>query len=74
MLQVTFARGNQMPFMTKDISNEKWKGQDCVIDFWKKKGQEIRMLYKGQRNYCGSRLRKTKSRYYTNLNENKILK
>ena len=40
----------------------------------KKKGQEIRMLYKGQRNYCGSRLRKTKSRYYTNLNENKILK
>ena len=42
--------------------------------FLKKKGQEIRMLYKGQRNYCGSRLRKTKSRYYTNLNENKILK
>ena len=40
----------------------------------KKKGQEIRMLYKGQRNYCGSRLRKTKSRYYTNRNENKILK
>ena len=41
MLQVTFARGNQMPFMTKDISNEKWKGQDCVIDFWKKRVRKL---------------------------------
>ena len=62
-----------MPFMTKDISNKKWKDQDRVIDF-RKKNQEIRMLYKRQRNYCGSHLRKTESRYDINLNENKFLK
>ena len=41
MLQVKFARGNQMSFMTKDIPNEKWKGQDCVREFWKKRVKKL---------------------------------
>ena len=30
------------------------------------------MLYKKQRNYCGSLLRKSKTNYYANLDEKKV--
>ena len=41
--------------------------------FLKDKSLENRILYTQQRNYCVSLLRKTKIRYYANLNEKKIL-
>ena len=40
--------------------------------FLKNKNQENRMLYIQQENYCVSLLKKTKIRYYTNLNEKEI--
>ena len=39
----------------------------------KDKGLENRVLYTQQRNYCVFLLRKTKIRYYANLNVKKIL-
>ena len=41
--------------------------------FLENKSQENRMLYTKQRIYCVSLLRRTKIRYYVNLDENKIL-
>ena len=41
--------------------------------FLKNKSLENRILYTHQRNYCASLFKKTKIRYYANLNEKKIL-
>ena len=66
-------RGNQMPFTTKDFSKEKMKRSRLRNRFLKDKSLANRMLYIQQGNYCVSILRKTKIRYYANLNEKKIL-
>ena len=66
-------RGNQIPFMTKDLSKEIMKKSRLRSRFLKDKSLENRMLYTQQRNYCASLLGKTKIRYYANLNEKKIL-
>ena len=66
-------RGNQMPFMTKDLSKEIMKKSRLRSRFLKDKSLENRMLYTQQRNYCASLVRKTKIRYYANLKEKKIL-
>ena len=63
-------RGNQVPFMTKDLSKEIMKRSRLCNKFLKDKGLENRMLHTQQRNYRVSLLRKTKIRYYANLNEN----
>ena len=66
-------RGNQMPFMTKDFPKEIIKKSRLRNRFLKNKSLENRMLYKQQRNYCVSLLKKTKIRHYANLKEKKIL-
>ena len=67
-------RGNRMLFMTKDLSTEIMKTSRLRNRFLKKnKSLENRILYTQQRSYCISLLRKTKIRYYINLNEKKIL-
>ena len=66
-------RGNQMPFMTKDFPKEIIKKSRLRNRFSKNKSLENRMLYKQQRNYCVSLLKKTKIRHYANLKEKKIL-
>ena len=68
-----FVRSNQMLFMKKDLSKEIIKRSRLCNRFLKDKGLENRMLYTQQRNYCVFLLRKTKIRYYANLNEKKIL-
>ena len=59
--------------MTKDLSQEIMKRSRLRNRFLKDKNLKNRMLYTQQRNYCASLLRKTKIRYYANLNEKKIL-
>ena len=59
--------------MTKDLSEEIMKRSRLRSRFLKDKSLEIRMLYTQQRNHCVSLLRKTKIRYYANINEKKIL-
>ena len=40
--------------------------------FFKKRTEENKTKYAKQRNYCASLLRKIKSKYYSNLNENDV--
>ena len=63
-----FARANEMLFMTKDLSKEIIERLRLRNEFLKNKSPENRMLHKQQRNYCASLLRKTKIKYYANLN------
>ena len=65
--------GNQVPFMTKDLSKEIIKSSRLRNRFLKDKSPKNRMLYTQQKNYCVSLLRTTKIRYYVNLKEKKIL-
>ena len=66
-------RGNQMPFMTIDLSKKIMKRSRLRNRFLKNKSLENRVLYTQQRTYCVSVLRKTKIWYCANLNEKKIL-
>ena len=57
-----YARGNQMPFMTKDLTKEMMTRSRLRNKYLKDKSEENRLLYTQQRNKCGSLLRKTSSR------------
>ena len=48
------ARGNQMPFMTKDLSKKTMKCLRLRNRFLENKSLGNRMLYTQQRNYCVS--------------------
>ena len=58
------ARGNQMPFMTKDRTKNIVKRLRLRNKYLKNNNEENRKLYVRQRNYCVSLLRKTKKAYY----------
>ena len=64
--------GNQLLFMTRDISKEIIKRSRLCYRFLKNKSLQNTMLHTQQRNYCVSLLRKTNIRYYANLNEKKL--
>ena len=57
-----YASGNQMPFMTKNLSRSSLRNK-----YLKHKTEENRFLYTQQRNKCVSLLRKTKINYYGNF-------
>ena len=67
-----YARGNQMPFLTKNLSKEIMTRSRLRNKYLKHKTEENRLLYTQQRNKCVSLLRKTKMNYYGNLNEKDI--
>ena len=67
-----YARGNQMPFMTKNLSKEIMTRSRLRNKYLKHKTEENRLLYTQQRNKCVSLLRKTKINYYGNLDEKEI--
>ena len=58
-----------MPFITKDYSKAIMKRSKLRNNYSKNKADANRMLYKKQRNYCVSLLRKSKASYYANLDE-----
>ena len=68
------ARGNQMPFMTKNLSKNIMKRSRLRNKYLNNNNnnEENRKLYAQQRNYCVSLLRKTKNVYYENLDERKV--
>ena len=47
-----YARGNQMPFMTKDLSKNVMKRSRLRSKYLKHNNEENRKLYAKQRNYC----------------------
>ena len=67
-----YAPGNQMPFMTKNLSKEIMTRSRLRNKYLKHKTEENRLLYTQQRNKWVSLLRKTKVNYNGNLNEKDI--
>ena len=67
-----YARGNQMPFMTKNLSKEIMTRSRLRNEYLKHKTEENRFLYTQQRNKCVSLLRKTKTNYCGNFDEKDI--
>ena len=63
-----YDRGNQMSFMTKDLSKQMMTRSRLRNKYLKDKTEENRLLYTQQRNKCVSLLKKTKINYYGNLN------
>ena len=61
-----YARGNQMPFMTKNFFKEIMTRSRVRNKYLKHKPGENRLLYTQQRNKRVSVLRKTKINYYGN--------
>ena len=59
-----YAGGNQMPFMTKNLSKEKMTRSRLRNEYLKQKTEENRLLY--------TQLRKTKINYYGNFDEKDI--
>ena len=56
----------KMPFVTKDLSKAIMKRSILRNNYLQNKTEANRMLYKKQRNYCVSLLRKSKTNYYAN--------
>ena len=67
-----YARGNQMPFMTKELSKEIMLRSRLRNKFLIDKTDENHFLYTQQRNKCVALLRKTKKTYYANLDEKNV--
>ena len=63
------ARGNQMSFFNKELSKAITTRTKLPNIFLQIRSEENRKRYTKQRNFCVSLLRKTKKRYYENLNE-----
>ena len=70
--KVTYARGNQISFMTKDLSKNIMKISRPRNKYLENNNEQNRKLYAKQRNYYVSLLRKTKKAYYENLDERKV--
>ena len=67
------ARGNQMPFFNKELSKAIMTQTKLRNIFLQNRSEENRIRYTKQRNFCVSLLRKTKKRYYENLNEKSVV-
>ena len=65
--KINYVRGNQMPFMTKQLSKEIMKRSRLCNNFLRNRTEDNKILYNRQRNYCASLLRKSKRGYYENL-------
>ena len=60
-----------MPFVTKDLCKAIMKRWKLRNNYLKNKTNANGMLWKKQRNYCVSLLRKSKTNCYTNIDEKK---
>ena len=65
-------RGNQSPFMNKNINKAIMTRTRLRNRFLKEPTQMNRLAYKKQRNYCVSLMRQSKKQYYGSLNVNHI--
>ena len=62
-----------MPFLNKDLSKAIMTRTKLRNIFLQNKSEENKICYTKQRNFCVSLLRKTKKRYYENLNEKSVV-
>ena len=66
--KIKYVRGNQMPFMTKQLSKEVMKRSRFRNNFLRNGTEKNKIIYNRQRSYCVSLLRKSNRGYYENLN------
>ena len=71
--KIKYARGNQIPFFTKQLSKEIMTRSRLRNKYLRNKNEDNRALYVKQRNYCVSLLRKSKKKYYENLDERNLI-
>ena len=69
----SLVRANNSPFMTDELYKAIMVRSRLRNKFLKLKTMESRIKYKKQRNFCVSLLRKTKRKFYENLNPNLII-
>ena len=62
-----------MPFFTKELSKAIMTRTKLRIIFLQNRSEKNRIRYTIQRIFCFSLLRKTKKRYYENLNEKSVV-
>ena len=67
-----YIRGNQSPFINKDIHKAIMTRMRLRNRFLKETTQMNRLAYKKQRNYCDSLMRQNKKQYYGSVNVNHI--
>ena len=63
-------RGNQAPFMTKELSKAIMKRSRFKNKFNKNPCDENKLMYKKQRNFCSNLLNREKKKYFNNLDLN----
>ena len=68
-----YLRGNNMPFMNKNLVNAHRIRTRLRNKFLKNRAKSNRVSYNKQQNFCVSLLRKTKKDYYGNLNEKDVI-
>ena len=66
-MKIKCIRGNNAPFMNKMLSKAFMNRSKLKNKFNKKPSRENEILYKRQRNFCVSLLKKEKRNYYNNL-------
>ena len=64
--------GNQLPFMNKRLSKAIMLRSKNLEIFSSKIEQENKRNYSKQKNLCVALLRKSKSKYFGNLDEKKV--
>ena len=62
-----------MPFFTKRLSKEIMTRSRLRNKYLRNRNEDNRALYVKQRNYCVSLLRKSKKKYYENLDERNLM-
>ena len=67
-----YLRGNDQPFMTKELRKEHMKRTMLLNKFRKNNSHENLIAFKKQRNYCVKLLRDTKKSYFSNLEPSNI--
>ena len=67
------SKENQIPFFNKELSKTIMTRTNSRNIFLQNRNEKNRICYAKQRNFCVSLLRKTKNRYYENLNEKSVV-
>ena len=71
-IKTKYVRGNEQPFMTKELRKEHMKRTRLLNKYRKNRTEENETAYKRQRNYCSKILKKTKATYYGNLKPSNV--
>ena len=71
-LKMKYVRGNDQPFVRKELRKEHMKRTRLRNNYLKNKTEANAVAYKKQRNFCVYFLRKTKAAYFEKLHPSKI--